>query len=331
MIKNLLALSTIGICLSIGLSLSAEFSTEEPEGYRITILSTMLSDAVDDLDAYSTYGEWGFAALVEMGGTKLLYDTGYHPDLVYLNAEKLGVDLSDVEQVILSHAHIDHIGGLMSLRNRLMKDNPKALSVAHIGAGFLAEWHDPNDPVADRNRAKTIIEQYENSGGNVVLHTGPTELLPGVWLSGPVPRRHDEKNWDVEGSIHWNGKFVEDYVPEDMALYIDSPDGTVVLTGCAHAGIINILDYALAVAEKDSVDTAVGGFHLFNAEERVVEWTAQQFRRVGIRRFLAAHCTGIESAHVLREIAGLTRNDAIVGAVGQQIYQDGLYPGWIAE
>ena len=327
MFRYLLTLSTILIFLSTGASSSAE----EPGDYRITILSTMLSDAVDDLEAYSTYGEWGFAALVEVGGTKLLYDTGYHPDLVFLNAEKLGVDLSDVEQVILSHAHIDHIGGLMSLRNRLMKDSPKALSTAHLGEGFLAEWHDQNDPLADRNRAKTVIQEYEDSGGIVVVHAGPTELLPGVWLSGPVPRRHSEKNWDVAGSIHWNGELVEDNVPEDMALFIDSPDGTVVLTGCAHAGIINILDYALAVGESNNVSTAIGGFHLFNAEESTVEWTGQQLRRMGIGRFLAAHCTGIESAHMLREIADLSRDNAIVGAVGQRIYQDGLYPGWIAE
>lgn len=327
MTRNLLALSTIWIFLSFGTSLSAK----ESAGYRITILSTMLSDAVDDLEAYSTYGEWGFAALVEVGGIKLMYDTGYHPDLVFLNAEKLKIDLSDVEQVVLSHAHIDHIGGLMSLRSRLMKDHPKALSVVHIGEGFLAEWYDQNDPLADRNRARTIIKEYENSGGIVVVHAGPTELLPNVWLSGPVPRRHDERNWDVQGSIHWNGELIEDNVPEDMALFIDSPDGTIVLTGCAHAGIINILDYALEVGEKNSVATAVGGFHLFNADDAVVEWTGQQFRRVGIGSFVAAHCTGIESAHSLRETAGLTRNDAIVGAVGQQIYQDGLYPGWIAE
>ena len=86
---------------------------------KITILSTMLAD--------SGIGEWGFAALVEADGHRLLVDTGARPETVLQNARDLKVDLSNVEEVVLTHNHGDHVGGLLTLRKEMMKSNPKAL------------------------------------------------------------------------------------------------------------------------------------------------------------------------------------------------------------
>ena len=95
---------------------------------RITILSTMLADT-------KGLGEWGFAALVEADGHRLLFDTGARPDTVLANARELGIDLSGVTDVILSHHHGDHTGGLLALRRALMKDRPGALSRCYVGRG----------------------------------------------------------------------------------------------------------------------------------------------------------------------------------------------------
>ena len=96
---------------------------------KITVLSTMLSD--------EGIGEWGFAALVEADGHRILVDTGAKPDTVLLNARQLNLDLSDVREVILTHNHDDHTGGLLALRRELMKKNPAALSIAHVGKGIF--------------------------------------------------------------------------------------------------------------------------------------------------------------------------------------------------
>src|SRR5882672_1600692 len=94
---------------------------------KVTILSTMLAD--------QGIGEWGFAALVESDGHRILVDTGARPETVLSNTRELKVDLSDVKEVILTHNHDDHVGGLMTLRREYMKKNPAALSVAHVGKG----------------------------------------------------------------------------------------------------------------------------------------------------------------------------------------------------
>ena len=96
---------------------------------KVTILSTMLAD--------EGIGEWGFAALVESDGHRILVDTGARPETVLSNARELHVDLSDVSEVILTHNHDDHVGGLLTLRRAFMKQNAKALSIAHVGRGIF--------------------------------------------------------------------------------------------------------------------------------------------------------------------------------------------------
>ena len=96
---------------------------------KITILSTMLAD--------EGIGEWGFAALVEADGHRILVDTGARSETVLSNLHDLHLDLSDVSEVVLTHNHADHVGGLMTLRREFMKKNPAALSVAHVGKGIF--------------------------------------------------------------------------------------------------------------------------------------------------------------------------------------------------
>ena len=90
-------------------------------------------------------GEWGFSALVEADGHRILLDTGAHPETVLQNARELKVDLSDVQEVVLTHNHGDHVAGLLTLRREMMKKNPAAMSVVHVGKGTLlqpavSEW-----------------------------------------------------------------------------------------------------------------------------------------------------------------------------------------------
>ncbi len=91
---------------------------------KVTLLSTMLVGSTTGM------GEWGFSALIEADGHRILLDTGAHPDTVLQNAHDLNIDLSDVKEVVLTHNHWDHVSGLMTLRKEMMKKNPSALSVA---------------------------------------------------------------------------------------------------------------------------------------------------------------------------------------------------------
>jgi 7,8-dihydropterin-6-yl-methyl-4-(beta-D-ribofuranosyl)aminobenzene 5'-phosphate synthase len=276
---------------------------------KITVLVT---NVAGDLRAGD--GEWGFSALVEVDGHKLLYDTGASADLVLRNARTLHIDLSDVEDVVLSHNHGDHVGGLMMLRTEFSKTNPRAMSRVHVAAGIFQPRLTSTGE--DHNGLKDIRAQYLATGGSFIVHDGPTELLPGVWFTGPVPRPNNEKNWFPGLSLDTPSGRIEDYVPEDSPLLFDTAEGTVILTGCGHAGVINIVEYARRLLGAQPLIAIVGGIHLFAASDATLAWTASKLKEYGLQNLLAAHCTGFEATYRLRQLTGLKRETAVVAAVG---------------
>ncbi len=276
---------------------------------KITVLVTNLAG-----DPHEGSGEWGYSALVEVDGHKIVYDTGATPNVALANAKLLKMNLSDVDEVILSHNHWDHVGGLMSLRNELKTANPKALSRAHVGAGiFEPRLNDAGD---DQNGLRAIRADYIAGGGEFIVHDKPTEIFPGVWFTGPVPRNNPEKNWTPGLLLKTPGGLVEDNVPEDSALIFDTTEGLVILTGCAHAGIVNITQYARSLLGNKPIAAIVGGLHLFAAPDQAVDWTAATLKTYDVANLLAGHCSGLEATYKLRQVLGLTRKTAVVSAVG---------------
>jgi 7,8-dihydropterin-6-yl-methyl-4-(beta-D-ribofuranosyl)aminobenzene 5'-phosphate synthase len=286
---------------------------------KITILSTMLAD--------DGIGEWGFAALVEADGRKILFDTGARPNTVLENARELKLDLSDVQDVILSHFHDDHTTGLLTLRREFSKSNSKALSRVHVANGIFLErrGHNPNPMIQ-------IKKDYEAAGGVFVVHEKPEELFPGIWLSGPVPRAYPEKNYPLGTEVNTGTEWVADTVPDDQSLVFNTSHGLVLLSGCGHSGIINTLQYARGFLRPAPVDAAIGGFHLFAANDQQLAWTASKLKEYQTARILGAHCTGIESVYRLRELLGLTRQTCLVGTIGA-VYDlnSGIKTGRIAQ
>ena len=291
---------------------------------EVVVLSTMLTDRAG-------IGEWGFSALVVADGHRLLFDTGSRPETVLNNARELEIDLSGVTEVILSHHHGDHTGGLVTLRRELARRNPRAVGKAHVGPGiFLSR---PGSDEHETNESVAFKGQYEALGGSFVVAERPTELFPGAWLTGAVPRTYPERNWSLQRMIKTaDGRLVEDNVPEDMSLVFDTDKGLVVLAGCGHAGIINTLEFARRQVRETPVYAALGGFHLFQADAATLDWTASKLRSFGISQMLGAHCTGIEAVFGLRRRLGLSRANCVVGAVGAKFSLDGgIDAGLIAQ
>ena len=277
---------------------------------KLTVLSTMLVGS----NPSGGIGEWGFSGLLEVDGRRLLIDTGLRPETVLRNAEELRVDLSNVTDIVLTHNHSDHTGGLITLRRELSKKNPQALSRAHVAQGiFLSRLTSDG---RESNGLLPIKAAYEKTGGTFIEHPGPVQLLPGVWLLGPVPRVHPERNYGTGLRLQTPDGQVEDNVPEDTAIAVDSPDGLVVISGCGHAGIINTLEYARKVVKDAPIHAAIGGFHLFGLADEQLEWTAGRLRELGLHYLLGAHCTGIEAVFRIRQLTGLARREAVVAAVG---------------
>jgi 7,8-dihydropterin-6-yl-methyl-4-(beta-D-ribofuranosyl)aminobenzene 5'-phosphate synthase len=281
---------------------------------KVTVLSTMLVG-----NANAGVGEWGFAAVLEVDGQRLLVDTGARAETVLANAAELKVDLSSIADLVITHNHADHTGGLLVLRRELAKTNPKALSRVHVPRGIF--YPRPGPDGREGNGLLPLKAAYEATGGVFVEHAGPTVLMTGVTMLGPVPRVHPERNWGSPrggpaGRVQTPDGLVEDNVPEDTSLVIDTADGLVLVSGCGHAGIINSMEHARKTVKAAPIVAAIGGFHLFAASDETLAWTAGKLKEFGVRHLLGAHCTGIEALFRLRQLTGLSRQTAVVGAVG---------------
>lgn len=324
---SVLLLGWLSVIAALAIAPAAD-SSDEGDPYQvssleITILSTMLAE--------EGVGEWGFAAIIEADGHRILFDTGNRPDTVLLNARTLGVDLTDVHELVLSHNHGDHTGGLVSLRRELSKHNPDALARAHVGRGIF--WDRLGLP-ANRTTMASRRGEYEALGGTVIEHDMATEIHPGIWLTGPVPRVHPEKNWG--NPFRQGGNLrqvqspdgpVEDNVPESMSLVINTAKGLVVISGCGHAGMINTLEYAQQVVRPVPIHAAIGGFHLLHGSDEVLDWTAKKLVNLELENLVGAHCTGLEPVYRFRELVRLSRENAVVGAIGASFsLDDGINP-----
>ena len=294
----------------------------EPKLPEVTILSTMVA-------SFLGVGEWGFSALLEFDDETILFDTGFKADTVRTNAALLGKDLSEVTKVVLTHFHSDHTGGLLSLRRELMKANPAALSTVYVGEGFFQQRYDREGDATYSLSSPGFTESFRTSqqfkstaealGINFVVVTKPAQLRPGVFLTGAIPRLHDERNVnpglflkDAEGQLH------ADTVPESQVLGLQTKDGWMLISGCGHAGIVNAAD-ALRSIEPAPVHMLIGGFHLFRASNETIDWTGAALKRLGVEKLVGAHCTGVHATYQLAKILDLPRSGISVGAIGTRI------------
>jgi 7,8-dihydropterin-6-yl-methyl-4-(beta-D-ribofuranosyl)aminobenzene 5'-phosphate synthase len=304
-------------------SAKAQGSKTQIHSFKITILSTMV------VGEPTGTGEWGFAALVEADGHKLLVDTGAHPQTVLENARDLHIDLSDVQDVILSHNHWDHVRGLMALRRDLMKKNPKALSTAYVAKGI---FDSRPSAAGERNDMIAIRKEFEATGGKFIELSESATLFPGAWLTGPVPRQYPEHNWTGTGRVQTAEGLIEDNIPEDQSLVLNTIKGLVIVTGCGHAGIVNIATFSEKQFNNQPIYGIVGGLHLFAASDEQIDWTAAKLREYRVANLLAAHCTGLESTFRLRRGLALNRATATTGTVGSTFSsEDGIVTGELAK
>jgi 7,8-dihydropterin-6-yl-methyl-4-(beta-D-ribofuranosyl)aminobenzene 5'-phosphate synthase len=296
-------------------------ASQKISNLKITILSTML------VSSNGGIGEWGFSALVEADGHRVLVDTGGAPDTVLENAKTLGIDLSTVRDVILTHNHDDHTSGLLTLRRSLSKSNPEAISRVYEAPGIF--WSRPSAQGHEDNSMIAIRPAYEATGGRFIEVPGWLEIFPGAWLTGPIARKYPEKNWSDLGKVMTPaGLEEEDTIPEDLSLVLNTTRGLVVLTGCGHAGVVNILTQATSKFPGQPVYGLLGGIHLYRQTDAQLDWTSDKLKGFEVENVLGAHCTGIEAVYHLRQRMGLSRNSAVVGSVGAQFtLKDGIVSG----
>jgi 7,8-dihydropterin-6-yl-methyl-4-(beta-D-ribofuranosyl)aminobenzene 5'-phosphate synthase len=317
-----------GLCLILGLAALIEFATpaslrgghpsgtdvvlnRRAEDVTVTILSSNLASG-------ATVGEWGLSAFIQADGHCVLFDAGRYPDTVLRNAAALKVDLSCVTDVVLSHFHFDHNTGLIPLLRDLRAKNPAAMRRVHVAEGFFLRRQLPQgDSYVDWNQMIAVRDTLEAAGVRIIEYSGPTEILPSVWVTGPVERVHDEQRYGGARMLV-DGEWVQDYVPESQGLSVMTDEGHIVLLGCGHSGVVNALEHVQNTIEDAPIHALMGGLHLFDASDEMLGWTADRLRAIGVDHLMAGHCTGVEPLLRLRIGLNLSRRTAVVGAVGSQ-------------
>lgn len=234
-------------------------------------------------------GEPGLSLYIEDEGTRLLLDTGYTSLFAY-NAEQLGVDLTTIDKVILSHGHDDHTGGLEKFLS-MRKDRP--MIVAH--PGIFAPKR-----IEGRMAGSRLSQQEVEQKADLLLTAEPVKVSPNIWYLGHIPRVTDFENQRPLGEVLVDGQWKPDYMEEDSALAYQTPRGIYVITGCSHCGVCNIVEQAKKVCGDDRVLGLFGGFHLTNGGE-LTQKTAQWLARQGIEELYPCHCTCFEAQAAIHE------------------------------
>lgn len=260
---------------------------------------TVLVDNNTLIDRY-LLAEPGLSFLVETGGTRVLFDTGFS-DVFLRNAHKMGIDLSALDCVALSHGHEDHTWGLEPLVRHYAEleweKRPfrRPALVAHPKA--FASVSDP----AFAEGGPLLSEAKLARHFPLKVSPEPQWLAPGlVYLTG-IPRRNG-----FEGRLAFGRKEGEtgpDTVPEDAALAYVSPQGLVVMVGCSHAGVCNTIEYAREVCGERRVADVIGGFHLQRPAPAHLEGTLAYFRELRPQALHACHCTDLKSKIALAAVA----------------------------
>lgn len=233
-------------------------------------------------------GEHGLAWWIDTGTHRVLFDTGQGL-VLESNARRLGADLATAHAIALSHGHLDHVGGLETA----LASAPQATLHLHPDAAVRRYTGSDRKPLGRRLSTDFMeTEAFRTGGRRVVASREPQEIAPGVWTTGEVPRANDFE--DVGGPFFLDEALTRpDPILDDQTVFFTSREGTVVVLGCAHAGVVNTLEHIRTLTHGAPLHTVVGGMHLERASERRMTETFAALRRLGVQRFGPNHCTGI--------------------------------------
>ena len=264
---------------------------------------TVLIDNNTLIDRYFL-GEPGASYLIEAEGKKVLFDVGYS-DAFIANARKLSIDLLDVDFVALSHSHLDHTWGLTPLirlytegmieklhvKKPTLVTHPLTLSARTIG---------------DLPEIGSLLSEDKLSGYfHLELSREPVYLTKRLVFLGEIERTNEFEAKNPIGKILESGVEKDDFLIDDSALAYKSSAGLVIITGCSHAGICNIVEYARKVCGDDRVVDIVGGFHLLNPSAEQLQGTIAYMESLCPSSVHACHCTDLNSKIALSRVVDL--------------------------
>ena len=250
----------------------------------------ILVDNAAGSDALRT--EHGLSILVSGPGRKVLFDAGASPEVLLANAESLGVDLSSVDAVVVSHGHSDHTGGLAAVAQKR-----PGLNVYVHQAAFSRRWVDrPGEPLRDVSCPHTV-ERLCQAGATFRAVSAPEQLDSWLLVSGPIGGPKHGRDVFV---VRKAGEMVVDGFEDEMCLMARGQAGWALLTGCCHRGLKNTLRLARFLARGEPLVGLIGGLHLRKAGDEELDETIELLRQYDVQGVYPCHCTGDQATQTIR-------------------------------
>jgi len=266
---------------------------------------TVLTDN-NVLQSKNFLGEHGLSFYIEADEKKILFDTGYS-DVFLKNALKMGINLLDLDYIVLSHGHYDHTWGLshyLSFYTSALKQgqNIKKPTILTHPDTFNEKFDDKLGEIGCQISLEKLKKNF-----NIKLSKEPLWITQNLVFLGEIPRINNFEGQESIGKVYKNNRYEDDYILEDSSVVYKAGTGLIVITGCSHSGICNIIERARIVCTESKINDIIGGFHLVNPPQERVFRTADYLLKLGTNGIHPCHCTDFRSKITLSKY---TRLDA---------------------
>ena len=241
---------------------------------RITVLTNDLASGI-------YLAEHGFSLFIEIDEVNILFDTG-HSDTFLQNARLLNIDLNKIDYIVLSHGHWDHGNGLKFLSEKKIICHPKT---------FISRY----SKISGNNIGLDIPKEEILKKFDLIEANKPYKITDNILFLGEISRKND---FESKNTDYIDEKGIDDYITDDSALILVINGELVVITGCSHSGICNIIEYSKEVTGINKINSVIGGLHLLRSDD-VLTKTIKYLKSQKIKQLLPAHCTGLPALSLL--------------------------------
>ncbi len=263
---------------------------------------TVLVDNNTIIDRYFL-GEPGLSYYLELDGKNILFDTGYS-DIFLRNGSKLGLSFDNLDSIAISHSHLDHTWGLEPLikffTEQVMEGKtftqPKFFGHPDI---FKPKTFTGIEEFGMNVDEKKLFKYFKNE-----MSKEPRWITNNLVFLGQIPRKYDFEKYSI-GEVEINGELKPDFNYDDSALCYKSEKGLVIITGCSHSGICNIIEYAKKICDQDKIYDVIGGFHLIDTPKARLEGTIEYFNNLNVTKVHPCHCTDLKAKIALSKVVDI--------------------------
>ena len=259
---------------------------------------TTLSENAATVGLHNILAEWGLSILIETDGASVLLDTGASISVCH-NADTLGIDLANIDKLVLSHSHADHTGGLREVLCRMDTNGIEIIAHPHVWS--LRYVRRPDKP--DRFSGIPFQRpELESLGARFNLTKEPVRIAENIMTTGEIPMATSFEEITLnngERVRQEDESWIADEILDDQGVVITTEHGLVVVTGCAHRGIINALYHARKISGVQTIYAVIGGAHLIDASEERIKQTLHALKALNVQKVGLCHCTGMHSISIL--------------------------------